>query len=185
MSDYISREAAVKIAQKYGLANGSALGRHTGVADCIAIEIDGLPAADVEPVRRVRFESGEKQYVEEFGWFRWFRCSTCYSGFNITGHPRYCPYCGGKAVFESGPPIPVEHVEVTEEEAEAFFQALETPPKPVYPVRRGRWVNKKGGFFEFAACSLCGEVAPTAGITPNYCPSCGAKMDLEDETNDD
>lgn len=76
MSDYISREAAVKIAQKYGLANGSALGRHTGVADCIAIEIDGLPAADVEPVRRGRFESGEKQYVEEFGWFRWFRCST-------------------------------------------------------------------------------------------------------------
>lgn len=63
MSDYISREAAVKIAQKYGLANGSVLGRHTGVADCIAIEIDELPAADVEPVRRVRFESGEKQYT--------------------------------------------------------------------------------------------------------------------------
>lgn len=38
MSDYISREAAVKIAQKYGLVNGSALGRHTGLADCIAIE---------------------------------------------------------------------------------------------------------------------------------------------------
>lgn len=51
MSDYISREAAVKIAQKYGLANGSALGRHTGLADCIAIEIEGLPAADAEPVR--------------------------------------------------------------------------------------------------------------------------------------
>ena len=51
MSDYISREAAAKIAQKYGLANGSALGRHTGLADCIAIEIEGLPAADAEPVR--------------------------------------------------------------------------------------------------------------------------------------
>lgn len=51
MADYISREAAVKIAQKYGLANGSALGRHTGLADCIAIEIEGLPTADVEPVR--------------------------------------------------------------------------------------------------------------------------------------
>lgn len=48
MADYISREAAVKIAQKYGLVNGSALGRHTGLADCIAIEIEGLPAADVE-----------------------------------------------------------------------------------------------------------------------------------------
>lgn len=56
MSDYISRESAVKIAQKYGLANGSALGRHTGLADCIAIEIEGLPAADVEPVRHGRWE---------------------------------------------------------------------------------------------------------------------------------
>lgn len=100
MSDYISREAAVKIAQKYGLVNGSALGRHTGLADCIAIEIEGLPAADVEP------------------------------------------------------------------------------------VRHGRWGNKKGGFFEFAACSFCGEEAPTAGITPNYCPNCGAKMDLEDENHE-
>ena len=52
MSDYISREAAVKIAQRYGLVNGSALGRHTGLADCIAIEIEGLPAADVESARR-------------------------------------------------------------------------------------------------------------------------------------
>lgn len=52
MSDYISREAAVKIAQKYGLINGSVRGHHTGLADCIAIEIEGLPAADVEPVQR-------------------------------------------------------------------------------------------------------------------------------------
>lgn len=57
MSDYISREAAVKIAQKYGLANGSALGRRTGLADCIAIEIEGLPAADVELVRHGRWIS--------------------------------------------------------------------------------------------------------------------------------
>lgn len=57
MSDYISREAAVKIAQKYGLMNGSALGRHTGLADRIAIEIEGISAADVEPVRRGRWDA--------------------------------------------------------------------------------------------------------------------------------
>ena len=45
--DYIRREDAVKIAEKYGLANASVLGRHTGLADCIASEISGLPAADV------------------------------------------------------------------------------------------------------------------------------------------
>ncbi len=100
MSDYISRKAAVKIAQKYGLANGSALGRHTGLADCIAIEIEGLPAADVAP------------------------------------------------------------------------------------VVHGRWGKKQGGFWEFANCSVCGQKTPTVGIPPNYCPSCGSKMDLEGEIDD-
>lgn len=57
---------------------------------------------------------------------------------------------------------------------------MRIPAADVEPVRHGRWGNKKGGFFEFAACSFCGEEAPTAGITPNYCPNCGAKMDLED-----
>ena len=50
--EYISRAEAVKIAEKYGLANGSALGRHTGLEDCIASEISGLPAADVAPVNK-------------------------------------------------------------------------------------------------------------------------------------
>lgn len=49
MAEYIEREAAVKIAERYSLANGSALGRHSGLADCIASEIAALPAADVVP----------------------------------------------------------------------------------------------------------------------------------------
>ena len=52
--EYIRRADAVKIAEKYGLANGSVLGRHTGLADCIASEISGLPAADVTPVVRCK-----------------------------------------------------------------------------------------------------------------------------------
>lgn len=54
MTDYIKRTDAVKIAEKYGLANGSVLGRHTGLADCIASEISGLPAADVAEVVRCK-----------------------------------------------------------------------------------------------------------------------------------
>lgn len=53
------------------------------------------------------------------------------------------------------------------------------PAADVEPVRHGRWGKKQGGFWEFAACSLCGEKTPTVGIIPNFCPSCGAKMDLE------
>lgn len=52
MAAYIKRTDAVKIAEKYELANGSVLGRHTGLADCIASEISGLPAADVAEVVR-------------------------------------------------------------------------------------------------------------------------------------
>lgn len=52
--EYIRRGDAVKIAEKYGLANGSVLGRHTGLADCIASEILSLPAADVAPVVRCK-----------------------------------------------------------------------------------------------------------------------------------
>ena len=54
MADYIKRTDAVKIAEKYGLANGSVLGRHTGLADCIARDISELPAADVAEVVRCR-----------------------------------------------------------------------------------------------------------------------------------
>ena len=61
MTDYIKRTDAVKIAEKYGLANGSVLGRHTGLADCIASEISDLPAADVVEV--VRCKDCEKHYI--------------------------------------------------------------------------------------------------------------------------
>lgn len=54
MTDYIRRAEAVKIAEKYGLANGSVLVRHTGLADCIARDISGLPAADVAEVVRCK-----------------------------------------------------------------------------------------------------------------------------------
>ena len=59
------------------------------------------------------------------------------------------------------------------------------PAADVEPVRRGRWGKKQGGFWEFAACSLCGEKTPTVGIIPNYCPNCGAKMKLEEKPKDE
>lgn len=55
MPEFIERKAAVKIAEKYGLTDGTVLGRHTGLADCIAGEIESLPAADVAPVVHARW----------------------------------------------------------------------------------------------------------------------------------
>ena len=45
------------------------------------------------------------------------------------------------------------------------------------PVEHGQWVDKQGGFWETATCNICGEKYPTVGVTPNYCPNCGARMD--------
>ena len=55
----------------------------------------------------------------------------------------------------------------------------------VAPVRHGRWVNEQmivGGFAETWACdcSVCGRTQREPLWKPNYCPNCGAKMDLED-----
>ena len=55
----------------------------------------------------------------------------------------------------------------------------------VSQVRHGRWVNEQmivGGFAETWACdcSVCGRTHREPLWKPNYCPNCGAKMDLED-----
>ena len=92
MTDYIKRTDAVKISEKYGLANGSVLGRHTGLAECIASEISGLPAADVAQVRHGRWEWDTEDI---------YRCSNCAEKSHVKevmGHPEweYCPNCGVK-----------------------------------------------------------------------------------------
>ena len=54
----------------------------------------------------------------------------------------------------------------------------------VEPVKRGRWVNERmlvGGFAEKwgCDCSCCGRTTEEPLWKPDYCPSCGAKMDGE------
>lgn len=92
MTDYIRRDDAVKIAEKYGLADGSVLGRHTGLADCIASEISAFPAADVAPVVHGKWASEAKGGV--YGPV----CSVC--GYYIPGisfwNAPYCPKCGAR-----------------------------------------------------------------------------------------
>ena len=96
MTDYIRRTDAVKIAEKYGLANGSVLGRHTGLADCIARDISELPAADVAEVVHGRWymlddcanaglycsACGRRVHHEEFAYKKL--------------KSKYCPHCGAR-----------------------------------------------------------------------------------------
>ena len=98
MAEYIKRTDAVKIAEKYGLANGSVLGRHTGLADCIASEISCLPAANVAPVVHGRW------IEKKSAMGRYFECSNCGAHENkhtaIKGY--YCWRCGAKMDIQDG-----------------------------------------------------------------------------------
>ena len=66
------------------------------------------------------------------------------------------------------------------------------PATDVAPVRHGKWLNFYGDF-STAECSLCAELYEVSPYEHprkeffdafkefyNFCPSCGAKMDLED-----
>lgn len=52
---------------------------------------------------------------------------------------------------------------------------LKIPVADVAPVRHGRWLHRKNGV---AYCSEC-EIDTVEDET-NYCPNCGATMNLED-----
>ena len=73
--------------------------------------------------------------------------------------------------------------------SEILYAASEEKSADVAPVRHGRWDNipntymcvagRDGSYHGNAtSCSVCNEINPNAYKT-NYCPNCGAKMDLE------
>ena len=55
------------------------------------------------------------------------------------------------------------------------------PAADVAPVVHGRWVEKeKYTFGIIYDCSLCENRILDNGHSWNYCPNCGARMDLEE-----
>lgn len=63
MDEYIKREDALAAIRRYGLSNGSALGRHSGAIECAINDIENLPAADVAPVVRLRSDRAGLQHT--------------------------------------------------------------------------------------------------------------------------
>lgn len=99
MTDYIKRTDAVKIAEKYGLANGSVLGRHTGLADCIARDISELPAADVAEVVHGEWLRSD----DDWNSLTTIQCSICGEEWCFETDDdvsllnyKHCPNCGAK-----------------------------------------------------------------------------------------
>lgn len=91
MADLIDRQAAIKIAEGYGLTNGSALGRHSGVADLIAEALGYLPTIEAAPVvhgRWIELPSMAPEYA----------CSECRQSYEWweVNEAHFCPNCGAK-----------------------------------------------------------------------------------------
>ena len=63
-----------------------------------------------------------------------------------------------------------------------YSDAIETvkhlPAADVEPVRHGWWVDIWGNY----TCSECEYMWEDSGYKTPFCPECGAKMDLEEDT---
>lgn len=72
--------------------------------------------------------------------------------------------------------------------AEGFTEADEVvrsvPPADVQEVRHGKWdeIRDSDGYLETWIHRDCGRMSMAK---ENYCPNCGAKMDLEEKANGD
>ena len=57
------------------------------------------------------------------------------------------------------------------------------PAADVAPVRHGRWFFKSPNGWACSQCDKWGLMIDNRGICKSsYCPNCGAKMDLEEQT---
>ena len=62
-----------------------------------------------------------------------------------------------------------------------FVNALKTvPAADVQEVKHGKWVHDTGIWSNFEMCSLCKRWTKSS-MEYDYCPNCGAKMDLKGE----
>ena len=60
-------------------------------------------------------------------------------------------------------------------------QVRAIPAADIAPVRHGEWIVCGDGLYVPYLCSHCGKTVPAILIekySHNYCPNCGAKMDV-------
>lgn len=86
----IDANALYEDVSRMGLTNGSALGRHSGMADAIAQMIQDAPTIDPESLRPVsEWELNPDKWTCE-----WFRCKKCHHTSCCTD--AFCGGCGAK-----------------------------------------------------------------------------------------
>lgn len=75
---------------------------------------------------------------------------------------------------------------VTVDADDVQFGVDKVPAADVAPVRHGRWEWDTKGLYPKPLCSRCQyepyRASNHSSDLPPYCPNCGAKMDLEEQT---
>ena len=86
MTDYISREAAIK---RFNFAVLDCLGMDPTIrAGDIIKALESIPADDVRPVVRGKWQSWEQDKPP----CKWYSCDYC--GFHALSKSNFCPNCG-------------------------------------------------------------------------------------------
>ena len=81
--------------------------------------------------------------------------------------------------FDAGRAFSTHSTLLTSEEFAEYLYEL--PAADVMPVVHGRWIDNGANGYKWAfVCSMCGYVdGHPFDNRHNFCPNCGAKMDLE------
>ncbi len=82
-------------------------------------------------------------------------------------------------------PLEIPNVGVVYPQTRVEEMIGELPATDVAPVRHGHWIiptKISGRAFDIPHCSACDGVPCGADKNTNFCPNCGAKMDLEVES---
>lgn len=110
MAEYIERDAAIRIAEQYGLKCCTVRFWYSSViADMIADDLEDLPTADVAAVRHGRWNKVVNPAWPAYshdkcsicGWWN-TKNAQCYDGGHKPGHGlNYCPNCGAMMDLEA------------------------------------------------------------------------------------
>lgn len=82
----------------------------------------------------------------------------------------------------SNSPVYARYLAQLQERTSLKFFIADFPAADVVPMVHGRWISDGDGYHWSYNCSICAwEDGYPFNERHNYCPNCGAKMDLEEE----
>ena len=74
-------------------------------------------------------------------------------------------------------------IELLREIEDEYGEPIEMAIEALKERKTGKWVRQTDDYHDYYECENCG-IAVGLDDVKNYCPKCGAKMEVEDGTGD-